>query len=223
MRSLGLDGGDRIVTLVNGTRVRTRCVLVASGVEYRKLQVPRFLEFDSAGVYYAATDMEARPCRGEEVVVVGGGNSAGQAVVFLSRYATRVHVLVRGRDLGAKMSRYLVDRIRAIDNVEVHLGAAVTALEGNGRLAAVRARMGTGEERTFATSSLFLFIGADANTKWLRGCIELDAKGFVLTGTELPPDTADAERWRTWRGDTRSCWRRVSRGCSPRGTCEPDR
>jgi thioredoxin reductase (NADPH) len=196
VRSLGLDGGDRIVTLEDGTRVRSRCVLVASGVEYRKLDVPHFAEFDGAGIYYAATEMEARLCRDEQVVVVGGGNSAGQAVVKLSHTARHVHLLVRGKDLGAAMSRYLVDQIRAVDNVTVYLDTVVTALEGDGHLSAVRARSRGGEERTFPTSSLFLFIGAGAKTDWLRGCVELDRKGFVLTGPALPPGTADVERWR---------------------------
>jgi thioredoxin reductase (NADPH) len=141
-------------------------VLVASGVEYRKLDVPRFADFDGAGIYYAATEMEARFCKGEEVVVVGGGNSGGQAIVFLARQARHVHVLVRGTDLNASMSRYLVDRIQGLENVTVHLKCRVTELEGDGR---------------FATRSLFLFIGADPNTAWLRGCVELDRKGFVLT------------------------------------------
>jgi thioredoxin reductase (NADPH) len=197
VRSLGLSGGDRIVTLADGTRIRTRCVLVASGVEYRKLDVPRFEDFEAAGIYYAATEMEARLCRGEEAVVVGGGNSAGQAVVNLARNCRKVHLLCRGKELGASMSRYLVDRVRGLGNVMVHLETVITGLDGNGHLAAVRARRGGREDRTFATSALFLFIGADANTGWLRGCVELDKKGFVLTGDALPPGTRDAERWRT--------------------------
>ena len=196
VRSLGLDGGDRVVTLDDGTRLRTRCVLVASGVEYGKLDVPRFAEFEGAGIYYAATEMEARLCRGEDVAVVGGGNSAGQAVIYLARTAARVHVLVRGRELGASMSRYLVDRIQRLENVTVHLGTVVSALEGDEHLSAVRTRNGAGEERTLATSSLFLFIGADPNTDWLRDCVELDRRGFVLTGPALPSATADAEHWR---------------------------
>jgi thioredoxin reductase (NADPH) len=196
VRSLGLDGGDRVVTLNDGTRLRTRCVLVASGVEYRKLDVPGFGDFEGAGIYYAATEMEARLCKGEEVVVVGGGNSAGQAIVFLARQARHVHVLVRGTDLNASMSRYLVDRIQGLENVTVHLQSRVTGFEADGHLKAVRARKRGGEERSFATNSLFLFIGADPYTAWLRGCVELDRKGFVLTGTALPPGTTDAERWR---------------------------
>jgi thioredoxin reductase (NADPH) len=130
------------------------------------------------------------------VVVVGAGNSAGQAIVYLSRHARRVHVLVRGDDLGAKMSRYLVDRVLGIPNVTVGLGTTVTQLEGDGHLRAVRFTTKDGTEKQIATSSLFLFCGADANTSWLRGCVALDRKGFVFTGTSLPPDTADSERWR---------------------------
>ena len=196
IRSLGINGGDHVVTLVDGTRIRTRCVLVASGVQYRKLNVPGFDDFDGAGIYYAATDMEAKMCGGEEVVVVGGGNSAGQAVVHLARYARKVRVIVRGPDLGASMSRYLVDRLGSIENVSIQLNTKVTGLEGDGHLRAVRLADTDGEEETVATTSLFLFIGADPNTTWLRGCVELDKKGFVLTGQGLPIETADAERWR---------------------------
>ncbi len=194
VRSLGLDGGDRIVTLMDGTRLRCRCVLVSSGVEYRRLDVPRFGDFEGAGIYYAATEMEARLCRGENVVVVGGGNSAGQAIVFLADQAKQVDVLLRGDDLGAKMSRYLVDRIEQLPNVTVHRNASVVGLEGNGHLSRVQARC-AGELLHFDTSSLFLFIGASPNTDWLRGCVELDRHGFVVTGTALPPATAQSERW----------------------------
>jgi thioredoxin reductase (NADPH) len=195
VRSLGLDGGDRVVTLADGTRLRTRCVLVASGVEYRRLDVPRLRDFESAGIYYAATEMEARQCKGEEVVVVGGGNSAGQAIAFLSRYARRVHVVLRKQDLGAGMSRYLVDRVEGMENVTIHRSSVVTGLEGNGHLSAVHVKNGKGEQQTFRTNSLYLFIGADPNTSWLHGCVELDKNGFVLTGVSLPPAVADLERW----------------------------
>ena len=197
VRSLGLDGGERIVTLADGTRLSTRCVLVASGVEYRKLDVPGFGEFEGAGIYYAATEMEARYCRGEEVVVVGAGNSAGQAIVFLSKYASRVHVVVRGQDLGASMSRYLVDRVQQMDNVDIHCGAVVSGLEGNGHLSAVHVDLGRGGQQTFETNSLYLFIGADPNTDWLHGCVDLDRRGFVLTGNGLPAGATDADRWRS--------------------------
>jgi thioredoxin reductase (NADPH) len=196
VRSLGLDGGDRVVTLADGTRLRTRCVLVASGVEYRRLDVPRLKDFEGAGIYYAATEMEAKQCKGEEVVVVGAGNSAGQAIAFLSRYARRVHVVLRKQDLGASMSRYLVNRVEGMENVTIHRGSVVTGLEGDGHLSAVHVKNGKGEQRTFETTSLYLFIGADPKTEWLHGCVELDKKGFVLTGTSLPPALVDADRWR---------------------------
>jgi thioredoxin reductase (NADPH) len=196
VRSLGIDGGERVVTLVDGTRIRTRCVLVASGVKYRGLGVSREEAFNGAGLYYSATEMEARLCKGEEVVVVGAGNSAGQAIVNLSRQARHVHVLVRGDDLGSSMSRYLVDQVQGIENATVHLRSRVTQLEGNGHLRSIRYSARDGTENQIHTSSLFLFIGAEANTDWLRGCVALDKKGFVLTGTSLPSEAVEAERWR---------------------------
>jgi thioredoxin reductase (NADPH) len=195
VESLGIDGGDRRVNLVDGSRLTSRCVLIASGVEYRKLAVPRFGDFEGAGIYYAATPMEARLCQGEEVVVVGAGNSAGQAIVFLAKSAATVHHLVRGNDVGASMSRYLVDRISKLSNVQSYLRTRVTSLEGNSHLATVCAESADGGSRRFETSSLFLFIGADANTDWLRDCVELDNKGFVVTGNGLPRSITDNDRW----------------------------
>ena len=195
VESLGIDGGDRRVNLVDGSRLTSRCVLIASGVEYRKLAVPRFGDFEGAGIYYAATPMEAKLCQGEEVVVVGAGNSAGQAIVFLAKTAAKVHHLVRGNDLGASMSRYLVDRISKLSNVQPYLRTRVTSLEGNGHLATVCAESADLGPQRFNTSSLFLFIGADANTEWLRDCVELDSKGFVVTGTNLPRRITDNDRW----------------------------
>jgi thioredoxin reductase (NADPH) len=196
VRSLGINGGDRIVTLEDGTRLHSRCVLVASGVEYRKLDVPRFEDFEGAGIYYAATKMEAELCKGEDVVVVGGGNSAGQAVVYLADFARQVHVVCRGADLMDSMSRYLVDRVQGLPNVSVHLEATVSRVDGNGHLEGVEVRCADGRILEVSTTTLFLFIGADPNTSWLDGCVELDRKGFVLTGTALPPTTADHSQWR---------------------------
>jgi thioredoxin reductase (NADPH) len=193
---LGIEAGIHTVTLEDGARIRTRCVLVASGVEYRRLDVPRLAEFEDAGVYYAATEMETRLCNGEEVVVVGGGNSAGQAIVALSRHARVVHVLVRGHDLRKSMSRYLVDRVEHIANVRIHYGTEVAALEGNGRLTGIRVRDEAGAETPMTTRGLFLFIGADPHTRWLSGCVELDKKGFVLTGTSIPAEALRGEIWR---------------------------
>jgi thioredoxin reductase (NADPH) len=198
---LGIDAGVRVITLADGTKIRGKCILVATGVEYRRLDVPRLSEFEGAGVYYAATETETKLCRNEEIVIVGAGNSAGQAIVALSRYAKRVHVVARARDLGRSMSRYLVDRVEQIDNVLIHRGAVVTALEGDGNLQAVRIRDDEGVETRIETPALFLFIGADAHTAWLSGCVELDKKGFVLTGTSV---TADAVRGDLWRAQGRT-------------------
>jgi thioredoxin reductase (NADPH) len=192
---LGIDEGVRILTLTDGTVLRTRCVLIATGVSYRRLDLPRFSDFEGAGIYYAATEMEARLCRGDDVVVVGAGNSAGQAIVHLARYARTIHVVVRGDDLGTSMSRYLVDRVEHLDNVVIYRRAVVSAVEGNGHLTTVCIRESNDETR-LRTTALFLFIGADPNTSWLSGCIELDAKGFVLTGPQLPRETVDNARWR---------------------------
>jgi thioredoxin reductase (NADPH) len=192
---LGIDDGVRVVTLKDGARLRTRCVLIATGVSYRRLELPRFREFEGAGIYYAATEMEARLCRGDDVVVVGAGNSAGQAIVYLSRYARSIHVVVRGDDLGKSMSRYLVDRVEHLPNVTIHRGAVVSAVDGDGHLHAVEIRNGSSAPARVETSALFMFIGADANTAWLDGCVDLDAKGFVLTGDQLSRETLDASRW----------------------------
>jgi thioredoxin reductase (NADPH) len=196
VKSLGIDGGELVVTLTDGTRLRTRCVLVASGVQYRKLDVPRLAEFEGAGVYYAATNMEARQCRDEDAVVVGAGNSAGQAITYLARFARCVHVVLRGRELGTRMSRYLVDRIEQMENVIIHRGTTITELEGNGHLSAVQVNESGGRQR-IETASLFLFIGADPHTAWLDGCVDLDRKGFVLTGTGLPATVRETERWQS--------------------------
>ena len=197
VRSLGLDGGDRIVTLEDGTRLRTRCVLVASGVAYRKLEVARFDDFDGAGIYYAATEMEARLCRGEDTIVVGGGNSAGQAVVFLRAPAAGCTCWCAQRPGRAHVA--LSHRPHpATENVTIHLGTAITVLDGDGHLSEVRARDGAGKEMAIRTSSLFLFIGADANTAWLRGCVELDARlrphGAVAAADNPPRRTVAAGR-----------------------------
>ena len=196
VQRLGIDAGVRVITLADGTKIRGKCILVATGVEYRRLDVPRLGEFEGAGVYYAATDTETKMCLNEEIVVVGAGNSAGQAIVALSRYARRVHVVARTRDLGKSMSRYLVDRVESIDNVQIHRGAVVTALEGDGHLQGVRIREDAGEETRISTAALFLFIGADPRTEWLSGCVQLDKKGFVLTGAAMPLDTARSDLWR---------------------------
>lgn len=170
-------------TLDNGQSVHARAVVVATGVQYRRLPIPRLADFEGAGIYYAATEIEARACRGSEAVIVGGGNSAGQAAMFLSRSARRVRVLVRGSSLAASMSTYLSTRLEAEPGVEVDYGCEVAALHGAERLEAVTVRrLADGSEHRVDTPALFIMVGAAPNTAWLSDLISLDDKGFVLTG-----------------------------------------
>ena len=185
----GGPGPDGVLglRLADGETLRARSVVIASGARYRRLDVAGLETFEAASVHYWASPLEARLCKGEEVVLVGGGNSAGQAIVFLAAHAAKVWVLVRGAGLKATMSRYLIDRIAALPNVELVTRTQVTALEGEGgQLEAVRWRGEDGTEVQRPIRNLFLFIGADPNTDWLAGSgVALDAKGFVLTGREI--------------------------------------
>jgi thioredoxin reductase (NADPH) len=165
--------------------VRTRSVVIASGAQYRRLALPELPRFEGAGVYYAATAIEANLCGGEEVIVVGGGNSAGQAATFLSRIAARVHVLVRAAELQATMSRYLVQRIQESPNILLHTSTEVEALDGGAHLDRVRWRTAGAASGWHPIRHLFTMTGADPNTAWLRGCLALDGNGFVKTGPDL--------------------------------------
>ena len=183
----GDDGGPFTLSLQIGERVRARAVVLASGARYRRLGLDNLDAFEASSIHYWASPLEAKLCAKQEVALVGAGNSAGQAVVYLASHAARVLMLVRGRDLGATMSRYLVDRIQGLPNVEVVTGATVSGLEGrDGMLEALRWRIGAaGNEERSAINHLFLFIGAEPNTDWLAGSgIALGAKGFVLTGAD---------------------------------------
>jgi thioredoxin reductase (NADPH) len=176
-----------VLKLASGERVSARSVVIASGVNYRRLAVENLDAYEAASVHYWASRIEARLCAEQEVVLVGAGNSAGQAVVFLAAHVAKVWMLVRGADLGATMSRYLVDRVGGLANVAVLTRTHVTALEGaDGALSAVHWRnAATGETVRRPIRHLFLFIGADPNTGWLSGSgVALDAKGFVLTGAD---------------------------------------
>jgi thioredoxin reductase (NADPH) len=181
--------------LVSGEEVRARAVVIATGALYRRPDVKRLEAFDTASVHYWASPVEGRLVAGEEVALVGAGNSAGQAVVFLASKAKKVWLLVRGSDLGASMSRYLVDRIAGLGNVEVLTGTEVEGLEGRGgKLDTVRWRDRSGRTGDLAVRHLFLFIGADPNTAWLEGSgVALDAKGFVLTGAAAAPGRGSHE------------------------------
>jgi thioredoxin reductase (NADPH) len=159
-------------------------VLVATGVQYRRLPLDRLEEFEGAGIYYAATEMEARLCADTEAVVVGGGNSAGQAAMYLSRVANQVHVVVRGAGLAETMSAYLRERLEADPRITIHTGSKLQQLEGEGHLARVVVATPLGSV-PIECRALFIMIGAAPNTGWLSGLAELDDHGFVRTGPEV--------------------------------------
>ena len=176
--------------------VPARTVIIASGVEYRRPAIASLSRFEGAGVYYSATFMEAQLCAGAAVAVVGGGNSAGQAVMFLSRAASRVHMLVRGEGLAASMSKYLIRRIDETPSIELRTRTEIVALEGDDRLEYVTWRNGdTGTIEQHAIRHLFLMTGAQPNTAWLNGCLALDSNGFVKTGSELAPADLASAGW----------------------------
>jgi thioredoxin reductase (NADPH) len=184
--SLSLDHGNHIVGLADGNSLVGRAVVIATGAHYRRLPVPDLERFESVSVFYEATLMEALVCVGDSVAVVGGGNSAGQAALFLARHAARVRLLIRGGDLRKDMSRYLADRIETSDAVDVLPHTEVRELVEDERGGALKALIvednRTGERRSLDAKALFVFIGAEPCTPWLAGEIAMDPKGFVLTG-----------------------------------------
>jgi thioredoxin reductase (NADPH) len=185
--------GDPLrLDLTDGRAIRARTVVVASGARYRRPEIPNLSDFEGAGVSYWASPIEAKLCEGEEVAVVGGGNSAGQAVAFLAPRVKRLHLIVRGKGLSATMSRYLIDRIGTLPNVELHIGTEIVALDGDrarGLASAVFRDRTSGATQRRELRHVFLFIGADPNAAWLRNAT-VDAKGFILTGFDLPPSGA---------------------------------
>ena len=185
------SAGNFTLRLSNGEAVNTRSVVIASGARYRRPAVENLHAFEGASVHYWATPLEGKLCANQEIALIGGGNSAGQAAVYLASQTAKVWMLIRGADLGASMSRYLVNRIEGLSNIEVVTRAEVSGLEGhNGILQAVRWRVGTnGQEARRPIQHLFLFIGAEPNTDWLTGSeVALDPKGFVLTGEDAGRD-----------------------------------
>ena len=189
--ALDCSADPYVVILEDGQRVSARSVIVASGARYRKLDVPEYARFEGQGIHYAATAMEANLCSGEEVLVVGGGNSAGQAAVFLSRFAAHVHILVRSRGLAETMSDYLVQRIKSSARITLHTHCAVTGLEGDNYLRHVSwTNVETGDAQRHDIGNVFVMIGAEPNTDWFDGCLALDAKGFVKTGPDAPGATS---------------------------------
>lgn len=180
------EPGRHEIELSNGEVATGRTLVIATGAQYRRLDVERLEEFEGGGVYYAATQAEAQLCSGDPVVVVGGGNSAGQAAMFLSRGASHCRLLIRGGDLGKSMSRYLVDQIERTDSIEVCRHSEVVALGGEHELEMVTiADTRSGERTELAGRALFVFIGASPHTEWLGGQLATDAAGFLLTGRDL--------------------------------------
>jgi thioredoxin reductase (NADPH) len=180
--------GTFCAQLDDGDEVCAKAVLVATGVQYRRLPLDRLEAFEGAGIFYAATDMEARFCHNTEAVVVGGGNSAGQAAMYLSRTATCVHVVVRGDSLAASMSNYLTQRLEADPAIQIHYDTEITGLHGEGHLEGVTFTTPQGD-RVIDTRALFVMIGAAPNTGWLSGLVETDDRGFVKTGAQVGRET----------------------------------
>jgi thioredoxin reductase (NADPH) len=182
--------GYYAVTLDDGTNLLGRSVVIATGARYRKLGVPDEERFQGVGLYYAATELEARTCKGQEVVVVGGGNSAGQAAMFLASRASCVRLVHRGRDLSDSMSQYLIERLRHAANVSIEAGSQVVELSGDEHLRTIRIRDGEGRVVARSAGGLFIMIGADPCTGWLKDTVRLDDRGFVLTGEDCGPDAS---------------------------------
>jgi thioredoxin reductase (NADPH) len=194
---LSCDGQRYIVEIEGGPRIQARAVIIATGAEYRKPALANLSAYEGAGgVYYGATRMEAQLCVGDDVVVVGGGNSAGQAAVFLASTSRRVHMLVRAPSLADTMSRYLIRRIEENPAIVLRTRTQIVGLEGEGRLARVRWRdEGSERDETHDIKHVFMMTGAVPNTRWLNGCIAVDEKGFVKTGPDLSPDDLANARW----------------------------
>lgn len=176
------------IELEGGEIVHARTIVIATGVQYRKLDVANLDRYEGVGVYYGATYIEAQRCESDEVIVIGGGNSAGQAATFLARSSKHVHVLIRGMGLAASMSRYLSRRIEDTPNITLHTGTRVVALEGDAALERVTWEDTAGERSVHAIRHVFSMAGASPNTEWLAGCLQLDPNGFVLTGTDIQTD-----------------------------------
>jgi thioredoxin reductase (NADPH) len=198
---LGCEHVPFRIELSDGQTVRSRTVIIASGAKYRKLALPNLADYLGVGVYYAATAVEQKLCGEDEVIVVGGGNSAGQASVFMANNGRRVHLVVRANGLAESMSRYLIRRIEESPNITLHTSTQITAFEGKGHLQKVTWRTGPdGKPETRDIRHVFLMTGAVPNTEWLQGCVALDEKGFVRTGPDLhlagsSPQSGAPDRW----------------------------
>jgi len=197
VRSVRVEDRYRVVTLADGTELSGDVLLIATGVSYRKLDVPGVERLTGAGVYYGAAITEALSCRDDDVYVIGGANSAGQAAMYLSQYARSVTLLVRSDSLERSMSRYLIDEIEARDNIHVRLNSGVARVNGEQNLETVTIRETTsGKEDTVPAAGLFIFIGALPGTDWLDGIVKRDERGFILSGPDLMQDGKRPQGWR---------------------------
>jgi thioredoxin reductase (NADPH) len=181
------------LTLENGGLIDTRSIVIATGAQYNKPNVENLTQYEGQGIYYSATFMEAQLCTGEDIIVVGGGNSAGQAAVFLAETVRKVYMLVRGKELSETMSRYLIQRIVENPGIELHFQTEIVALAGDSHLEwATWLNRATGEESVHDIRHVFVMAGGSPRTEWLRECVALDKQGFILTGRDLDPilDTA---------------------------------
>jgi thioredoxin reductase (NADPH) len=185
-----------MVEIASGEQIPARAVVIATGAEYRRLPIANLGEFEGTGVYYGATFVESQLCGGEEVIVVGGGNSAGQAAVFLAQTAQKVHMVIRSTGLAESMSRYLVRRIEESPNIVLHTRTEIEGLEGAEHLEHVRWRdQAASRTDTHAIRHVFVMTGASPNTRWLDGCVTIDGSGFIKTGSDLSADELSAARW----------------------------
>ena len=190
------DRKPYLVEVENGSRISARTIMIATGAEYRRPPCKNLLRFEGTGVYYGATFVEAQLCGGEEVIVVGGGNSAGQAAVFLAETAKSVHMLVRSAGLAESMSRYLIRRIEESATIELRTNTEIIAIDGGNHLEVVRwHNKQTGQTEEKKIRHIFVMTGADPNTNWLDGCVMLDNKGFIKTGIDLSSDNLSAGGW----------------------------
>ena len=197
---VSVEGSSKIVKLSAGSDIGCKVLLIATGVAYRKLDVPGAERLQGSGIYYGSSMTEAKSCEGEDVYIVGGANSAGQAAMFFAKYARRVVMLVRGQSLSTTMSQYLIDQIKKTPNIQVRTRCQVVEVHGDTHLEAVSIRCAeTGETSTEQTNLLSVFIGAEPNTDWLAGVVERDERGFILTGADLMRDGKMPKGWQLQR------------------------
>jgi thioredoxin reductase (NADPH) len=195
-KQVSVDGSYRSIELTNGSEISCHALLIATGVQWRKLEAPGVERLTGAGIYYGAAMTEAMSCRDEVVYVVGGANSAGQSAMYFSRYASKVVMLVRGASLNASMSQYLIDQIKQTPNIKVEYNSSVAEVHGTERLEAISVYCTeSGETNTYPANSLFILIGAMPHTNWLEGVIERDERGFILSGTDLMRDSKPPRGW----------------------------